>query len=203
MLNLVEKDPRVSGKVSDFVSLPKIVYVNSFKEESAKKFYEDFNKACDTGQEIIPIIIDSYGGYVDALMLMADVIRNSNIKVATICTGKAMSCGSVLLSCGDEGLRFAAPLSRIMVHNMSSATWGKIPEMEIDVDESKRLQKVFFELMSTNCGHDKNYFKDQIEQRSNADWYLTPQEARRHNLVNQVKVPTFKTSISVHTTLIL
>jgi len=188
---------RIVGNVEDVIKKPHIVYVNKFTEATAKQFYLDFEKAHSSGQEIIPIVIDSYGGAVDSLMLMIDVIQQSAIPVATICLGKAMSCGAFLLSCGKEGYRFAGPNSRIMIHHVSAATWGKVLDMDVSIEETKRLQNVVFKLMDKNCKKKEGYFLKKLKEKDNTDWYLTPEEALSHNLINEIKIPHFKTSVEV------
>lgn len=183
------------SKVMDDTSIT--LYVNSFTEESAKQFYLDFNKALRHDQTLIPILIDSYGGYVDSLLFMMDLIESSPVPVATFAVGKAMSCGSILLTCGTPGMRFIAPTARVMIHNVSSATWGKHHDMAVDVKETERLQQVAFHKMAKNCGKPKNYFLDQLKKKGNTDWFLTPEDAKKHGLVNHVKVPIFSTNIIV------
>ena len=63
---------------------PVIIRVNKFDEDSAKKFDQDIAQAHNTGQKIVPVVIDSYGGQVYSLMGMISAIKNSDIPVATI-----------------------------------------------------------------------------------------------------------------------
>ena len=63
---------------------PVIVTVNKFDEESAKEFRTKVAMAHNTGQKIIPVIIDSYGGQVYSLMSMISTIKNSELPIATI-----------------------------------------------------------------------------------------------------------------------
>ena len=176
------------------------VYVNKFSEESAKQFYEDFSKAHKSGQSIIPILIDSYGGSVHALISMMDIIKSSDKPVATISLGKAMSCGSILLSCGNEGMRYMSPSSTVMIHHVSAGARGKTGELKVTVKEADRLQDLIFNAMDENCGHSKGYFLNLV--RDNLDLYLTPDECIKHNLVNHIKLPRFQTTIKVETNLV-
>ena len=81
---------------------PVIVRVNKFDEESAKDFALDLAQAHNTGQNVIPVVIDSYGGQVYSLMSMISAIKNAELPVATIVEGKAMSCGAILSSFGSS-----------------------------------------------------------------------------------------------------
>lgn len=179
-----------------------IIYVNSFTEESAKNFYNEFNKASKSKQQIIPILIDSYGGAVDALVSMMDIVESSTIPVATICLGKAMSAGAFLLSCGKEGMRYIAPSARVMIHHITSFSWDKFPEMKVKVEETERLQELIFRKMARNCGKNSGYFLDELKVRGNTDWYLSPEECLKHNIVNHIKIPQLKTEISIKNVLV-
>ena len=177
------------------------VYVNKFTQESAKSFYDDFRLAQAQNQAIVPVIIDSYGGAVDALLSMVDVVLNYPGKIATIAMGKAMSCGSGLLACGSPGMRYASPNSRIMVHNVSSVAFGKVPEMVVDVEEAKRLQKLVFQIMAKRCGQPKDYFLDLIKEAGNMDIFMTPETAVKHKIIDHIKIPSFKVDVAINLSL--
>jgi len=186
MLDYVEIDERI--RVRNPMELLKcdiIVNVNKFNEQSVTQFKAEFRAAHESGQEIIPIYIDSFGGEVYALMAMMDLIKGSDKQIATIVVGKAMSAGAVLLTCGDEGLRFASPTSTIMIHDLSMGTIGKIEEIKTDVEEGKRLNKILFNTMDQNCGLEKGTMLGRIRDKHNStDWYLTPKQAKRLNMIN-------------------
>lgn len=174
------------------------IYVNEFTEESSRNFYAEFMRARGSGQTIIPVMIDSHGGDADSLSAMIDVIDSApEATVATIAIGKAMSAGAILLSCGTEGFRFAAPSSRIMLHNIGGLAYGKEPDIQVSAKETARLQKYFYGKMAQNCGHKKDYFLKLIKDSGNTDVFLTPKEAVKHNLVNQIKLPQLHTAIAI------
>lgn len=173
------------------------IYVNEFSEESARDFYFSFSRALKSGQKIIPIVIDSYGGSADSLIAMMDVIYSSPVPVATLAVGKAMSCGAFLLSCGTEGMRFIGPNSRVMIHGVSSGLFGKLPEVKHELIEMNRMQDMMFKNMAKNCGKPVNYFLKLLEKKGNLDWYLTPQECLKHNIVNHIRVPMLRTKMLV------
>ena len=118
---------------------PVIIRVNKFNEESAKKFSDEIGQAHNTGQKVIPVVIDSYGGQVYSLMSMIGAIKHSEIPVATIVEGKAMSCGAVLFTFGEEGMRFMDPNATVMIHDVSSMDWGKVEELKAGAKEADRL----------------------------------------------------------------
>lgn len=177
---------------------PVIIRVNKFTEDSAKKFQESIAQAHNTGQKVIPVVISSPGGQVYHLMSMLDAIGSAEIPIATIADGLAMSCGSALLSAGEEGLRFATPNATIMIHDVSSGMWGKNEEIKASADETERLNKKIFEMMAINCGKRRDYFLKEIHKCGHADWFLTPEEAKKINLVNQIRSPSLRVSVDVN-----
>ena len=185
-------------KEKEFVDdLPVIIRVRKFDESSANDFANKMNKAQNTGQPVVPVIIDSYGGQVYSLMSMISDIKHSNIPVATIVQGKAMSCGAVLFSFGTEGHRYMDRDATVMIHDVSSMGWGKVEEIKADAAETERLNKKIYHMMAENCGHHKDYFLDIIHEKGHADWFLDIDETRKHNLANHDHVPTLKITANV------
>lgn len=176
---------------------PIIIRVNNFDEKSAKEFQEQVALAHNTGQKVIPVVIDSYGGQVYSLMTMISAIKHSELPVATIVEGKAMSCGAVLLTFGEEGMRFADPDATIMIHDVSSGGYGKIEELKADVKEADRLDEKIYVMMARNCGKKDDYFKKKVFTKKHADWFMDTAEAKKHNIINHLRVPKIGISVSV------
>ena len=128
---------------------------------------------------------------------MISSIKSSNIPVATIVKGKAMSCGAILSSFGEEGLRFMDKDATMMIHDVSSYAFGKIEELKSDVRESERLNKKVYTMMARNCGKPDNYFSDLIHDKGHADWFLDAEEAKEHNIVQQIRIPQLKAKVIV------
>jgi ATP-dependent Clp protease protease subunit len=102
-----KKDPLIHK--CELNRTPVIIRVNKFDEKSAQEFSEKMSDAHNTGQPVIPIVIDSYGGQVYSLMAMISEIEHAELPVATIVEGKAMSCGAILFSFGNKDMRFMDP----------------------------------------------------------------------------------------------
>ena len=178
--------------------LPVIIRVRKFDETSAKDFSSLMMKAQNTGQPIVPVIIDSYGGQGYSMMAMISDIKHSKIPVATIVQGKAMSCGAILFSCGAAGHRYMDPDATLMIHDVSSMSWGKVEEVKASAEETTRLNKKVYQMMAQNCGKRKNYFIDLIHEKGHADWFLEVDEALKHNLANHQHVPELKIETKVN-----
>jgi ATP-dependent Clp protease protease subunit len=172
--------------------LPVVIRLNKFDEPSAKAFSAAVTKAQNTGQPVLPIIIDSYGGQVYSLMSMISDIQHSKIPVATIVQGKAMSCGAVLFSFGAEGMRYMDPNATVMIHDVSSMDRGKVEEIKASAEETERLNKKIYHMMAENCGKHKDHFLDIVHEKGHADWFLESDECKKHNLANHLHVPEMK-----------
>ena len=176
---------------------PVIITVNEFTEESATEFSAAISLAHNTGQSIIPVIIDSYGGQAYSLLSMISSVRNSKIPIATIVRGKAMSCGALLASFGADGCRYMDADATMMIQDVASAAFGKVEELKSDAREAERLNRKLFTMMAKNCGKEDTYFLDLIHDKGHADWFLDADEALEHNIVQHIKVPNLKGTVSV------
>ena len=176
---------------------PMVVYVNEFNNKSAKEFSQKMTLAHNTGQPVIPIIIDSYGGEVYSLMNMISEIKAASLPVMTIIQGKAMSCGAVLFTFGQQGMRYMDSDATIMIHDVSSGMVGKLPELKADVNEAERLNEKIFKMMAKNCGQPDDFFLKKLKKRDRADWYLDAKKAKKYNLANHLHIPTIEVDIGV------
>ena len=169
---------------------PVIITVNKFDEESANEFATLISAAQNTGQSVVPIVIDSYGGEAYSLLSMIASLKSSKVPVATIIKGKAMSCGALFASFGEEGLRFMDKDAILMIHDVSTMAFGKVEELKADAREAERLNKKLYTMMARNCGKADNYFLDLIHDKGHADWFLEAEEAKEHNIVQQLRSPS-------------
>ena len=176
---------------------PVIIRVNKFDEDSAKKFDQEIAQAHNTGQKIIPVVIDSYGGQVYSLMSMISAIKHAELPIATIVEGKAMSCGAILFSFGEQGLRFMDPNATVMIHDVSSMDFGKVEELKAGALEADRLNTIIYTMMAQNCGKKDDYFMKIVDKKKHADWFLDATEAKKHGLANQLRIPKINIQVSV------
>ena len=184
-------------KEPQLLQQPVVIRINKFDEPTAKAFSVAVGRAHNTNQPILPIIIDSYGGQVYSLMSMISDIKHCKIPVATIVQGKAMSCGAILFSFGDEGMRYMDPDATVMIHDVSSMEYGKVEEIKASAEETERLNKKIYHMMAENCGQHKDYFLDIVHEKGHADWFLEADECKKHNLANHLHVPEMKINATV------
>lgn len=188
-------DPLIRAKHDALIEMPQVVVVTKFNSEGIKEFREQMEKAHSTGQPIIPIVIDSYGGEVYGCLDMVNQLKKATLPVHTIVTGKAMSAGAILFGMGQE--RYMAENATLMLHDVSSFSFGKTEEIKADAKETERLNELIFKLIAKNCGHKDDYFTKLVHEKGHADWFLTAKEAKKHNLCTVIGVPEFTVEVGV------
>jgi ATP-dependent Clp protease protease subunit len=195
MYNKLIVDPNIRAKHTDLLDMPQIISVSKFDEEAVEDFREDLEEAHNTGQPVIPVAIDSYGGSVYGCLNMIGLIQKSTIPVYTIVVGKAMSAGAVLFSIGAR--RYMAENATLMLHDASLFTYGKTEEIKADAKEVERLNGLVFKIMAKQCGQKDDYFLKLIHEKGHADWHLNAKDAKKHKLCTHIGIPEMKVKISV------
>ena len=166
------------------------VWVVKFDEESAQRFREQLIRRAEMDMTApVLIYIDSYGGSVDALAKMIATMNEIPNKTITVCMGKAMSSGAILLSHGDY--RFCDPMSRVMIHNVSSSAWGDIDSMHASVAETERLQKMFIGLLADNCSKTYTEVRQSIKDSTEdgKEMYLDAKGALEYGIIDEIGSP--------------
>ena len=176
---------------------PYVIWVTKFDEDSARTFAQEMSQAHAHSQDIIPVVIDSFGGDVYSALSMIAEIRAAECPVATIVRGKAMSAGSFLAACGTPGYRYCDPEATYMIHEVSSMTWGKVSDIKADSVETTRLNNRLFRILADRCDQDSEYFLDLVHEKNHADWYLSAGQAKKHNLVDHVRLPKMSVNVKL------
>jgi len=195
MYKKINVDKLIRAKQEELIDYPIVIRINRFSESSCKEFSDQIDKAVNTGQPFIPIVIDSYGGQVYSLLEMIGKIENCGLPCYTIVESKAMSCGAILFGMGVQ--RFMSPHATLMLHEVSSKCFGKTEEIKADAKETDRLNKLVFKLMAKNCGKKKDFFLKLVHNRNHADCYIGANEAKSMNICTDIGVPRLTVDISV------
>lgn len=130
----------------------------------------------------IKLYINSPGGSVYDGMAIYDTMQYITPDVQTIGIGLQASMGAFLLSSGAKGKRFALPHSKVMIHQPSSGTEGKVTDMEIDLREGIAVKEMLAELLAKNTGQKLAKIKNDMER----DYWMTPEEAKKYGLIDEV-----------------
>ncbi len=129
----------------------------------------------------ISLYINSPGGSVYDGLAIYDTMQFIKPDVATYGIGLQASMGAFLLSSGTKGKRFVLPNSRVMIHQPSSGTQGKISDQEITLREGIALKKRLNEILAKNTGQKLSKIEKDVER----DFWLSADEAVEYGLADK------------------
>ena len=130
----------------------------------------------------IKLYINSPGGHVYDGLAIIDTMDYIEPDIQTIGIGLQASMGAMLLACGTKGKRFVLPNSRIMIHQPSSGTEGKITDQEITLREGIFLKKRLAEIFAERTGKSLK----QVEKDMDRDNWMSAAEALKYGIVDQI-----------------
>ena len=140
-----------------------------------------FLEAEDPDKDIY-LYINSPGGVVTAGMAIYDTMQYIKPDVATICIGQAASMGSLLLTAGAKGKRFALPNARIMIHQPLGGARGQSTDVQIQAKELLRTRHMLNEILSQRTGKSM----EQVENDTERDNFMSASEAVEYGLIDKV-----------------
>ena len=167
---LYERIIFISGEITaDLASLivSEILYLEAMSEE-----------------EKITIYINSPGGEVNAGLAIYDAIRHCKCPVSTIGTGLCASMGAIILSSGDEGLRYAYENCEIMIHQPLGGSEGQVSDLEI---MTKRFIYLKNKLTSILVENTKQETK-KVTQDCDRNFFLSSEEAKKYHLIDDILI---------------
>lgn len=130
----------------------------------------------------INLYINSPGGVVTSGMAIYDTMQFIRPPVSTLCMGQAASMGSLLLTAGATGHRFALPNARIMVHQPSGGFQGQASDIERHAQDIIKMKRRLNEIYVQHTGRDY----DIIERTLDRDHFMSAQEAKDFGLIDEV-----------------
>ncbi|MDF2935088.1 MAG: clpP1 [Paenibacillaceae bacterium] len=140
-----------------------------------------FLNAQDPDKDIF-MYINSPGGSVTAGMGIYDTMQFIKNDVSTICLGMAASMGSLLLTGGAKGKRFALPNSEVMIHQPLGGIRGQASDMKIHADWILRTKKNLNDIYVTHTGQPY----EKIEKDTDRDNFMSAEEAKAYGLIDDV-----------------
>jgi ATP-dependent Clp protease protease subunit len=130
----------------------------------------------------ISMYINSPGGVVTSGLAIYDTMQFIRPPVSTLCIGLAASMGSLLLTAGEKGMRFALPNARILLHQPSGGFQGQASDIERHAEDiikmKRRLNEIY--VKHTSQGY------ETIERTLDRDYFLTAVEAKDFGLIDNV-----------------
>ena len=130
----------------------------------------------------IQMYINSPGGSISAGLAIHDTMNLVQPDISTIAVGMTASMGTVLLSAGEKGKRYALPNARIMIHQPSGGAQGQATDIEIHAREILSLRSRLNEIYVNHTGQKL----DVVEEAMERDKFLSPEEAREFGLIDEV-----------------
>ncbi|TAH32047.1 ATP-dependent Clp protease proteolytic subunit [Candidatus Saccharibacteria bacterium] len=130
----------------------------------------------------ISLYINSPGGSVSDGLAIYDTMQFIKPDVATYGIGLQASMGAVLLASGTKGKRYLLPNARVMIHQPSSGTQGKVTDQEITLRESIRIKKLLNEILAKHTGQKLA----KVEKDMDRDYWMNAKEAVEYGLVDKI-----------------
>lgn len=130
----------------------------------------------------IKLYVNSPGGSVYDGLAIYDTMQFISCDVATYGIGLQASMGAFLLSSGAKGKRHALPNARIMIHQPSSGTQGKVTDQEISLREALELKDRLAEIIAKNTGQKLSKVKADMER----DFWMSALQAKEYGIVDHV-----------------
>jgi ATP-dependent Clp protease protease subunit len=126
--------------------------------------------------------INSPGGVVTAGLAIYDTMQFIRPAVSTLCIGLAASMGSLLLTAGAKGMRFALPNARILVHQPSGGFQGQASDIERHAEDIIKMKRRLNEIYVKHTGQGM----ETIERTLDRDYFMTAGEAKDFGLIDKV-----------------
>ncbi|WP_165246483.1 ATP-dependent Clp protease proteolytic subunit [Paludisphaera soli] len=136
----------------------------------------------------IHLYINSPGGSVTAGMAIYDTMQWVPCDVATYCMGQCASMGSLLMTAGAKGKRYALPNSRIMIHQPLAGMEGTASDILIHAEEFIRMKKALNDIYRKHTGQSL----ERLQEDTDRDRFMSPEEAKDYGLIDHVvdRAPT-------------
>jgi len=130
----------------------------------------------------ISLYIHCPGGIISSGLAIYDTMQLVRPDVSTICVGLAASMGTILLSAGTKGKRYALPNATIHMHQAFGGAQGQAADIEIAAREIMRIQDIIRGILVKHTGQTV----EKITHDTDRDFYLNPEQAVEYGIVDEV-----------------
>ncbi len=130
----------------------------------------------------IRLYINSPGGQVYSGMAIYDTMQQIECPVSTVALGFTASFGTVLLTAGTKGMRYALPNATVHMHQPLGGAQGQASDIAIQANEILRLRESLNKILSFHTGQSIK----RIEDDTDRDIFMTAEEAKEYGLVDEV-----------------
>ena len=165
--------------------------------KSSMIFCENLLKLDKRNLDFIPVLIQSDGGDVDALIHILATMQQCKSPIATINLAQCQSAAAVIFAFGSNGYRIAGPDSYFLFHEYSFGVEGKGSDIDAIQKHAKKLDQSINKKIETHIGLKPGFF----ESLGSVDAYFTAHQAKQHNIVNKIGFPTIRFAINLQTSI--
>ena len=128
------------------------------------------------------LYINSPGGSVSAGLGIVDTMNHVKPDIATVCVGLAASMGSIILSQGTKGKRYALPNAEVMIHQPWGGAQGQASDIEITARHILKTRERLNKMLAKASGKTLS----EIEKDTDRDFFMDAQEAKKYGLIDEV-----------------
>lgn len=136
----------------------------------------------DDPKKDISLYINSPGGSVSAGLGIVDTMNHIKPDISTVCVGMAASMGSIILSQGAKGKRYALPNAEVMIHQPWGGAQGQASDIEITARHILKTRERLNKMLVKATGKPLS----QIEKDTDRDFFMDAQEAKKYGLIDEV-----------------
>ncbi|MCJ8013822.1 ATP-dependent Clp endopeptidase proteolytic subunit ClpP [Paenibacillus sp. KQZ6P-2] len=144
--------------------------------------------AAEDPEKDIHLYINSPGGSVTAGMGIYDTMQFIKPDVSTICVGMAASMGSLLLTAGAPGKRFALSNSEVMIHQPLGGVQGQAADIQIHASWILKTREKLNQIYVERTGQPL----EKIERDTDRDFFMSAEEAKAYGIIDQVLTSPIK-----------
>ena len=130
----------------------------------------------------IQLYINSPGGSIPAGLAIYDTLQLTRADVATFCVGMTASMGTVLLTAGTKGKRYAMPHATVHMHQAMGGARGQAVDVEIMAKELLRENEIIRQILVKHTGQNE----ERIRQDFDRDFFLNPEQAKEYGLIDEI-----------------
>jgi len=160
----------INDQVSNLI-IAQLLYLD--REDSERQIY---------------MYINSPGGGIYAGLAIYDTMQQVRAPISTVAVGVTASFGTVLLTAGTEGMRYALPHATIHLHQPLGGVQGQATDIEIQAKEILRLREKLNTILSKHTGQSL----DLIEADTERDFYMDGDAAKKYGIIDHVLYPSDK-----------
>lgn len=131
----------------------------------------------------IAMYINSPGGSVTAGLAMYDTMQYVRSQVATVCIGIAASMGSILLTAGEAGKRYALPNAEVMIHQPLGGFRGQSADIQIHAKNIQKMHDRLVKIYERHTGKDA----ETITKALDRDNFMDAEQAKEWGLIDQIQ----------------